>query len=196
MVSRRILLLDCDQFFVQCARLADPDGVGREPLLLVGGSVDGRGVVTSASYETRAFGVRSGMPTARALRLCPRARVVPVPRSLCGQKSREVRGVLDRFSPVIEAASIDEAYIDLTGTEALYREDARETALRVQRAVLDEAAIVVSIGGGPTKLVAKLAATRAKPGGVHVVEPAEVLEFMRTFQLDDIPGVGDRKSVV
>lgn len=190
MVSRRILLLDCDQFFVQCARLADPDGVGREPLLLVGGSVDGRGVVTSASYETRAFGVRSGMPTARALRLCPRARVVPVPRSLCGQKSREVRGVLDRFSPVIEAASIDEAYIDLTGTEALYREDARETALRVQRAVLDEAAIVVSIGGGPTKLVAKLAATRAKPGGVHVVEPAEVLEFMRTFQLDDIPGVG------
>src|SRR3954464_11997417 len=97
---RRILLLDCDQFFVQCARLADPEGAGREPLLLVGGSAEGRGVVTSASYETRAFGVRSGMPTATALRMCPSAKVVGVPRGLCSSKSREVREVLSQFSPL------------------------------------------------------------------------------------------------
>jgi DNA polymerase-4 len=86
MTSPRLLLLDCDQFFVQCARLADPEGAGREKLLLVGGTPSGRGVVTSASYETRAFGVRSGMPTGRALRLCPRAKVVPVPRGLWARR--------------------------------------------------------------------------------------------------------------
>lgn len=123
---RRVLLVDCDQFFVQCARLADPDGAGREPLLLVGGSAEGRGVVTSASYETRVYGVRSGMPTSQAQRLCPQAKVVPVPRGVCGAKSREIRTVLERFTPVVEPASIDEAYLDLTGTEpALPRRAAR-----------------------------------------------------------------------
>ncbi len=188
---RRLLLLDCDQFFVQCARLADPEGAGREPLLLVGGSPDGRGVVTSASYETREFGCRSAMPTARALRLCPQAKVVPVPRKLCGQKSREVREVLRRFTPLVEAASIDEAYLDLTGTEALYHDEPlAETARRIQTAVKAETEITVSIGGGATRLVAKLAAEEAKPAGVHVVAPGDEAEFMTRFELRDIPGVG------
>jgi DNA polymerase IV len=188
---RRLLLLDCDQFFVQCARLADPDGAGREPLLLVGGSPDGRGVVTSASYETRRFGCRSAMPTAHALRLCPRARVVPVPREMCSRKSREVRDVLKRFTPLVEAASIDEAYLDLTGTEALYRGEALAvTAGRIQAAVKEETDITVSLGGGSTRLVAKLAAERAKPAGVFVVGPGGEAEFMAAHDLADIPGVG------
>ena len=129
--ARRILLVDCDQFFVQCARLADPEGAGREELLLVGGSIASRGVIPSASYATRAFGVRSGMPTAQALRLCPGARVVPVPRRLCGQKSDEVHAVLESFTPVVERASIDEAYLDLSGTEQLYHGESLEaTATR------------------------------------------------------------------
>jgi DNA polymerase-4 len=188
---RRLLLLDCDQFFVQCARLADPDGAGREALLLVGGSPDGRGVVTSASYETRAFGCRSAMPTAHALRLCPRAKVVPVPREMCGRKSREVRAVLKNFTPLVEAASVDEAYLDLTGTEALYRHESLEaTARRIQAAVKAETDITVSIGGGPTRILAKLAAERAKPAGVHVVDAAGAVDFMAGFDLRDIPGVG------
>jgi DNA polymerase-4 len=188
---RRILLLDCDQFFVQCARLADPEGAGREALVLVGGSPAGRGVVTSASYETRVFGVRSGMPTATALRLCPRACVVPVPRRLCGEKSRAVRAVLGRFSPLVEAASVDEAYLDLTGTERLYAgESLRDTALRMQAAVLVETRIQTSIGGGTCKLVAKLAVDRAKPAGVHIVTPGGEAEFLASFKLGDIPGVG------
>lgn len=187
----RILLVDCDQYFVQCARIGDPDGAGRTPLLLVGGSVDGRGVVTSASYETRAFGVRSGMPTAQALRLCPRARVVPVPRDLCMEKSRAIRIVLERFSPVVEPASIDEAYIDMSGTEALYHHEALEvTARRIQAAVHNDTQITVSIGGGTSKVIAKIAAGRAKPAGVHVVSPGEEAAFLRGFRLDDIPGVG------
>ncbi|NJD09161.1 MAG: DNA polymerase IV [Gemmatimonadetes bacterium] len=188
---RRILLLDCDQFFVQCARLADPDGAGREALLLVGGSPAGRGVVTSASYETRAFGVHSGMPTAAALRLCPRARVVSVPRRICGEKSRAVRAVLGRFSPLVEAASIDEAYLDLTGTERLYAgESLHDTATRIQQTVLEETAIQTSVGGGTCKLVAKLAVERAKPAGVRIVAPGAEAEFLATFRLADIPGVG------
>jgi DNA polymerase IV len=188
---RRLLLLDCDQFFVQCARLADPDGAGREALLLVGGSPDGRGVVTSASYETRRFGCRSAMPTAQALRLCPAAKVVPVPREMCSRKSREVRRVLEQFTPVVEAASIDEAYLDLTGTEALYRgESLADTARRIQAAVKADTAITVSIGGGPTRVVAKLAAERAKPAGVFVVAPGDEASFMADHELRDIPGVG------
>lgn len=188
---RRLLLLDCDQFFVQCARLADPDGAGREPLLLVGGSPDGRGVVTSASYETRQYGCRSAMPTAQALRLCPRAKVVPVPREMCGRKSREVRAVLETFTPLVEAASIDEAYLDMTGTEALHRgETLEQTARRIQERVKAETAITVSIGGGATRVVAKLAAERAKPAGVLVVAPDEAESFMAGFDLREIPGVG------
>jgi DNA polymerase IV len=188
---RRLLLVDCDQFFVQCARIVDPEGAGRQALLLVGGTPGGRGVVTSASYETRAFGVRSGMPTATALRLCPRAAVAPVPRSLCLEKSREVRAVLRDFSPVVEPASIDEAYMDMSGTEALYAgESLAGTALRMQADVRARAGIDVSIGGGTSRIIAKLAAGRAKPAGVLVVEAGGEIEFMRSILLRDIPGIG------
>ena len=188
---RRLLLVDCDQFFVQCARLADPEGAGTARLLLVGGSPEGRGVVTSASYETREYGCRSAMPTARALRLCPRARVVPVPREMCARKSREVREVLRTFTPLVEAASVDEAYLDMTGTEALYGgEDLEQTARRIQQAVRERTGITVSIGGGGTRVVAKLAAGVAKPAGVHVVAPGREEQFLERFELGDLPGVG------
>ena len=90
---------------------------GRAPLLIVGGSRDSRGVVCSASYETRKFGVRSAMPIARALRLCPNAMCVPVPFKACLAKSAEIRDLLQKFAPVVETASVDEWYMDLTGTE-------------------------------------------------------------------------------
>ena len=189
--ERRILLVDCDQFFVQCARLADPDGAGREALLLVGGTAEGRGVVTSASYQTRVFGVRSGMPTARALQLCPQAKVVPVPRTMCGEKSREVRVVLERFAPVVEPASVDEAYMDLAGTERLYHDEPlADTARKIQDAVRRDTDITVSIGGGTAKLIAKLAVERAKPAGVHIVAPGDEQSFLASFRLADLPGVG------
>jgi DNA polymerase IV len=189
--SRRILLVDCDQFFVQCARLADPEGAGKQDLLLVGGTKEGRGVVTSASYATRAFGVRSGMPTGQALALCPQAMVAPVPGRVCGERSAAVREVLKRFTPVVEPASIDEAYLDLTGTERLYHgESLADTAKRIQADVLRDTEIQVSLGGGTSKIVAKLAASWAKPAGVFIVEPGEEESFMRRHELADIPGVG------
>ena len=192
-MSRRILLADADAFYVSVARLVDPQGAGRAKLLIVGGSARSRGVVTSASYEARAFGVHSAMPTARAARLCPQAMFVPVPWQACVEKSRQIREVLEHWSPLVEQASSDEFYLDMSGTERLYRDEPLEgTARRMREDVLARTGLSVSVGGGTSKLVAKLAAGVAKPGGVHVVTAGGEGEFLRRFQLADIPFVGQR----
>lgn len=196
---RRILLADADAFFVAVARMVDPDGAGKAKLLIVGGSRESRGVVCSASYEARQFGVRSAMPIARAVRLCPDAMCVPVPRKACSETSRAIRSVLQRYAPVVEGASIDEWYLDLGGTEAVYHhEPLRDTAHRIRDAVKAETEMSVSIGGGTNKLVAKLAVERAKPkpgtgaDGVHVVAPGDEGAFLQTFSLAELPMVGPK----
>ncbi len=198
---RRILLVDADAFFVAVARMADPEGAGRAPLLIVGGSAEGRGVVCSASYEARKFGVRSAMPMSRAMRLCPQAMCVPVPRGACSQKHREIRTVLEQYAPTVQAASIDEWYLDLAGTDALYAgAPMDEIAARIRSAVIRATGLTVSIGGGASKLVAKLAVERAKPKpgtgatGVHVVPAGGELDFMGQLMLADIPGIGPKTA--
>ncbi|MGI9628496.1 MAG: Y-family DNA polymerase [Longimicrobiales bacterium] len=187
---KRILLVDCDMFFVQVARLEDPEGAGKEEFLLVGGSSN-RGVITSASYTARALGVRSAMPTARALKLCPQAVVVPVPRSACVERSQAVRRALETLSPVVQAASIDEFYLDLTGTgRMLKQEPLQATADRIRRTVLEETDISVSIGGGTQRVVAKMATRKAKPAGVWVVPAGGEAAFVAEFLLADLPGIG------
>lgn len=189
--ERRILLVDCDAFFVQVARLEDPEGAGQAPLLIVGGSATGRGVVTSASYEARAFGVRSAMPTSKALRLCPDATVVGVPRGAVAERSRAVRAALEELSPVVQAASVDEFYLDLTGTERLFGDESfEESAWRIRQDVLERTQISVSLGGGTRRVIAKLAATRAKPAGVHIVAPGAEQDFLNELDLAALPGVG------
>ena len=199
--ERRILLADADAFYVSVARLVDPERAGHARLLIVGGSAEHRGVVTSASYEARAFGVHSAMPMARAMRLCPEATVVPVPWQACAEKGKEIRGVLERFAPVVEQASQDEFYMDLTGTERLYRDEPIvETAGGIRAAVLTETGLTLSIGGASSKLLAKLAAGLAKPGqdgdgtGVHIVPSGTEGEFMRRFALAELPGIGPKTS--
>ena len=182
--------MDCDSFFVQVARLEDPEGAGRHPLLLVGGRSN-RGVITSASYAVRDYGVRSGMPTSRALQLCPEALVVPVPRGAVVERSRAVRAVLGTLSPVVQAASIDEFYLDLTGTERMLKgEDLADTADRIRREVKKRTEVTVSLGGGTQRIVAKVATRVAKPNGVHVVPPGDEADFMLRFRLSDLPGIG------
>jgi len=199
MTARRILLADADAFFVAVARMVDPEGAGRAPLLIVGGTRESRGVVCSASYEARKFGVRSAMPISRALRLCPQAMCVPVPRRVCGEKSREIRAVLERYAPVVQSASVDEWYMDLGGTEGIYEnESLAVTAKRIRDSVVAETKLSVSIGGGTTKLVAKLAVERAKPKpgtnakGVHIVAAGQEGQFLETFDLAEIPLIGPR----
>lgn len=196
-VRRSILLVDCDAFFVQVARLEDPKGAGVHPLLLVGGR-GGRGVVTSASYAVRAYGVRSGMPMAEALRRCPEALAVPVSRKACKHYSRSIRDTLERLAPKVQPASIDEFYLDLTGTERLRAGEPLEAAAqRIRETILHETGIRVSIGGGTNRLVAKLAAARAKPSpdptqasGVWIIPPGSEAAFMETLLVRQIPGVG------
>lgn len=197
--ARRILLADADAFYVAVARLTDPEGAGKARLLIVGGSPEQRGVVTSASYEARAYGVHSAMPMARAVRLCPGATVVPVPWEACARTSREIGAVLRRFTPVVEQASSDEFYLDLSGTEQLYGgEPLAATARRMRDAVIAETSLSLSIGGGTSKFVAKLAAGVAKPrpggaaDGVHVVAPGAEADFMLQFALADIPLIGPK----
>lgn len=191
--------MDADAFFVAVARMVDPEGAGKAPLLIVGGAPGSRGVVCSASYETRQYGVRSAMPIARALRLCPQAMCVPVPRGACGRTSREISAVLHRFAPIVQGASIDEWYLDLSGTEALYHDAPLEAvAYRIRDAVRAETGLSVSLGGGTNKLVAKLAVEFAKPKpgtngpGVFVVPPGGEERFLLGVPLADIPGIGPR----
>ena len=196
---RRILLADADAFFVAVARLVDPEGAGRARLLIVGGAPGSRGVVCSASYEARRFGVRSAMPISRALRLCPDAMCVPVPRGACSKKSREIAAVLERFAPVVQCASIDEWYLDLTGTERVYAgRTVEDVALAIRAAVQTDTGLSVSIGGGTSRLVAKLAVELAKSkpdrptSGVFVVPNGDEGEFLQRFDLTDLPGVGPK----
>ena len=201
MPPRKIFLIDADAFFVAVARWADPEGAGKAPLLLVGGSAEGRGVVCSASYEARKFGVRSAMPMSRALRLCPGAMCVPVPGKACRIKHKEIRVVLEHFTPVVQAASIDEWYLDLEGTEGVHGGASLATiGHRIREQVMAETGMTVSIGGGTSKLIAKLAAERAKPrpennaNGVNVIEPGAELDFMRQLKLAEIPGIGPKAT--
>src|SRR3989449_10965600 len=139
------------------------------------------------------------MPMVRAARLCPGATIVPVPWEACTRKSREIGAVLRRFTPVVEQASSDEFYLDLSGTEQLYGgEPLAGTAHRIRDAVLAETSLSLSIGGGTSKFVAKLGAGVAKPragraaDGVCVVAPGAEAEFMLQFALADIPLIGPK----
>ncbi|MFL5581153.1 MAG: DNA polymerase IV [Gemmatimonadaceae bacterium] len=194
---RKIVHIDMDAFYASVEQRDDASLRGRPVVVAWRGK---RSVVCAASYEARKFGVRSAMPMARAVRLCPAAMVVPVPRQ-CGQKSREIARVLARYSPVVEGSSIDEWYLDMGGTERLYGDEPlAATAARIRQAVIDATGLTVSIGGGTSKLVAKLAVELAKPKpgtgatGVHIVEPGEEAEFMTRFALGDLPGVGPKSQ--
>lgn len=185
--------------FVAVARRADPEGAGKAKLLVVGGSARSRGVVCSASWEAREFGLHAGMPIARAVRLCPQAMYVPVPGKECSEAHHSIRRVLAGWAPVVEPASVDEFYLDLTGTERLYHDEPlAATALRVRESVRNETGFTLSIGGATNRLVAKMAAERAKPRpgtaatGVLIVAPGDEAAFMADRLLAEIPGVGPK----
>jgi DNA polymerase IV len=182
----RILHVDCDAFFCQCAYLTWPERLAGVDLLLVGGHPRRRGVVASCSYGARKRGVHSAMPMATALRICPEATAAPVPWAMVRGKSREVFRVLGRFAERLERVSVDEGYLLLPPGD----EPVAEVARRIQRTVLEESAISVSIGGATRRFLAKLATGHAKPAGVFVVPPGEEYDFVGAHTLGDIPGIG------
>ena len=192
---RRILHYDIDAFFTQCAAAEWPDTAGKAELLVVGGSASERGVVTSASYKARTFGIRAGMPTATAKRLCPQALFVPVPREMVGRKSREVVAAIEARCPVVAPSGVDEGYVDLTGTESLPEfADVAAFARRLRASIHAETGMTLSLAVASNILVSKVAVDFAKPGkggdGVIVVAPGDEAAFMQRLALRDLPGIG------
>ncbi len=184
---RAILHLDLDAFFASVEALENPLLAGKP--VIVGGRPEERGVVASASYPARAFGVRSAMPTSRALALCPEAIVVPPRHRLYADYSRRVMELLHQVSPLVEPASIDEAYLDLTDQIADW-EQAVDLARQVQHRVRDEIGLSSSLGVATNKLVAKIAADQHKPGGLTVVRPGQEAAFLAPLPVQVLWGVG------
>lgn len=166
-LPRSILHVDMDMFYAAVEILDDPTLAGK-PLII--GHPGDRGVVTTCSYEARAFGVHSAMPSVTAARLCPQAIWRPNRGWRYAELSRQIRAIFDRFTPVVEPVSVDEAYLDLTGTEKLLGLPA-DTAQRLKAAIRAETQLTASIGLAPTKLLAKIASDLEKPDG-FVVLPA------------------------
>ena len=185
--SRRILHCDMDCFYAAVHMRDDPSLRGRP--VVIGGSPEGRGVVAAASYEARAFGIRSATPAARAVRLCPQAVFLKPEFPRYRRESREVFEIFRGFTEIVQPVSIDEAYLDVSdGLDRWGSATAVATAIR-QR-VRDERGLTVSIGVAPNRLVAKIASDRDKPDGLTVVPPSRVQEFLDPLPVRSLPGVG------
>ena len=192
-MSARILHVDLDAFFVEVCRQRHPE-LREVELLVVGGRRDQRGVVQSASYGARKYGIHAGMPIAQAVRLCPAATFFQGSFIHYRDASRAVRAVLQRFSPTVVMASLDEAYLDFAGTDRLYPVSLLPVAERIRDAVRAETGLDCSIGIGPNRMIAKLASDCAKPRGLMEVRAGWEEGFLAGLPLSALPGVGPKTA--
>src|SRR5215470_5724892 len=176
-----------DAFFVSVEELLNPSLKGKA--VVVGGQRDERGVVTAASYEARKFGVHSAMPLRTAAKLCPQAIFLDGRLDLYREHSQKVHTVLQDFSPAVEMASIDEAYVDMTGTEKLHGPPLK-AAHKLHEEMKRRTQLNCSIGIGTSRLMAKICSDQAKPNGVLYVLPGQELSFLAPLDVGRIPGVG------
>jgi DNA polymerase-4 len=176
-----------DAFFVSVEELSDPSLKGKA--VVVGGQRNERGVVSAASYEARKFGVHSAMPLRTAAKLCPHAIFLDGHPDLYRESSRKARTVLEMFSPAVEMASIDEAYIDMTGTEKLHGPPLR-SAHKLHATMKENTGLNCSVGIGTSRLMAKICSDQAKPNGVLYVLPGQEQAFLAPLDIGKIPGVG------
>ena len=181
--------LDLDAFFAAVEELENPE-LKRVPLI-VGGDPNGRGVVATANYVARGFGIRSAMAAAEALRRCPHAMFIRPRHALYRDYSREVWSTIREIVPTVEQAGIDEGYLDL-GEVAPAFDDARALAEAVQAVVRARTQLSCSLGVATSKVVAKVASDRRKPGGLTVVRPGREAAFLAPFPIRILPGIGPR----
>ena len=187
-MERTIFHIDMDAFYASVEQLDDP-GLRGKPVVV--GGTSNRSVVSAASYESRKYGIRSAMPMYEARRRCPRLVVLPVRMSRYKEFSCRVMAILQDFSPVVEQASVDEAYLDATGSERLFGAP-RDMALALKDRVREETGLTCSVGVAPNKFLAKVASDMDKPDGLFVIESDRVAEFMASLDVSRIPGVGGR----
>jgi DNA polymerase-4 len=179
--------MDLDAFFAAVEVLENSQLAGKP--VIVGGRPDQRGVVASASYAARAFGIRSAMPTARALSLCPQSIVLPPRHDVYRRYSRQVMAILRETTPLVEQLSVDEACLDLTEQVGTWQE-AVAIARQLRKRVRDEVGLSASLGIAANKLVAKVAADRDKPGGLTAVPPGEEAAFLAPLPVQVLWGIG------
>ncbi len=189
-MDRRILHIDMDAFFASVEQARDPSLRGK-PLIIGGNKTDVRGVVSTATYEARAFGVRSAMPLAQAKRLCPNGIFMRGNHALYRDASRKVRAILESITPLVEAASIDEAYLDISGSLNLFGGD-DAIAMHIKKRIRDELSLPCTIAIASNKLIAKVATEFAKPDGYKSVPKGAEAEFLGPLPLRKLPGVGPR----
>src|SRR5579864_1406712 len=185
--TRTIFHVDMDAFFVSVEELYNPSLKGQA--VVVGGQRDERGVVSAASYAARKFGVHSAMPLRTAAKLCPHAIFVDGHPDRYREFSQKVHQVLGAFSPQVEMASIDEAYLDMTGTERLHGPPLKAAHALHQRMKADTS-LNCSVGIGTSRLIAKVSSAQAKPNGVLWIVPGEEAKFLAPLDVREIPGVG------
>lgn len=189
-VHHYFLHADLDAFFASVEQLDHPEYRGK-PVIVGGKPDDKRSVVSTASYEARVFGVHSAMPTAKAYQLCPQGIFVHGRMKRYSELSYQIMQIFADFSPDVQQMSIDEAFIDITGTEKLFGPP-EETALKIKERVKKETGLTVSIGLAPTKYLAKLASDMKKPDGFYVIEEGSEEAFMLNLPLKKVWGIGDK----
>lgn len=190
MISEPVFFhVDLDAFFASVEQLDNPAYRGKP--VIVGGDPGKRGVVSTCSYEARKFGVHSAMPMVRAVSLCPHAVFLPGRMHRYAEKSREVMDIFDSYSPFVQQMSIDEAFVDMTGTTNLFG-PVGETARRLKQDVREKTGLTVSVGVASNRYIAKIASGLSKPDGLVVVPMGEEAAFMSRLRLKDVWGIGEK----
>jgi DNA polymerase IV (DinB-like DNA polymerase) len=193
---RIILHVDLDAFFASVEEREHPEYKGKP--IVVGANPKegkGRGVVSTANYEARKYGIHSGMPISKAYKLCPNAIYLPVNFILYEKVSENIMNILRKFADKFEQVSIDEAYLDISGKVKDF-EEAKQLAIKIKNEILEKEKLTCSIGIAPNKLVAKIASGFQKPNGLTIVRPEEVKSFLSPLSVDEIPGIGKKTKEV
>ena len=190
--DRMIFHVDMDAFYASVEQLENPALRGKP--VIVGGVDSNRGVVSSASYEARAFGVHSAMPVAHARKRCPHGIFVQGRHAVYGEYSRRLMDVLSEFSPVLEQVSVDEAFLDMTGTEGLFG-PAEQSGAKLKGAIARGLGLTASVGVAENKFLAKLASDARKPDGIVIVKSGQAQAFLDPMPVDRLWGVG-KKTVL
>jgi DNA polymerase IV (DinB-like DNA polymerase) len=191
-----------DYFFAQIEERENPQFKGKP--VVVGADPKGgkgRGVVSTCNYLARKYGVKSGMPISKAWQLCPNAIFLPVNINLYENVSHEIMEIVKKYSPIFEQVSLDEAYLDLTEYSHILEnvrmsvwERTKKIGGKLKKEIFEKEKLTCTVGIGPNKTVAKLAAEKAKPNGLKVVKPEEVKKFLDPLDIDDLPGIGPKTA--
>ncbi len=186
-LTRKIIHIDMDAFYASVEQGDDPALKGLP--VIVGGDPEKRGVVSAASYEARVYGVHSAMPTSQAKRLCPHGIFLPVRMHRYREVSQQIFKILQEYTPFIEPLSLDESFLDVTGSEKLFG-PVLQIAKAIKRRILETTGLTASAGIAPNKFLAKIASDFKKPDGLVEIKPEEVQEFLRDLPISKLWGVG------